>query len=125
MFAFACAADDEAAVRTTVERYFNAWSDKDWKAYGDLFHKDALITHIKNGKAQRFKVKKFLAGQAATDPELKEYADNVELKVDDQIATAWVDWTLSKGDKKIRQGVDVFVFRQHKGQWKIDYLTWY
>ncbi len=115
---------EEAEVITVVERLFDAMRAGDSTAVRALFHPTARLvtTGVREGTPvlQAESVDRFVAAVGSPRTEVwDERIWNVEARVDDNLATAWMDYAFFLGERFSHCGVNAFqLFRTAEG-WRI------
>lgn len=117
------ASGDEAAVEEVVRGLFDAMRASDSAAADRLFHPDARLSGPveKEGRVmlRTASVDGFLDAMGGAEAEWDERIRNLEVRVDADLATAWMDYTFYHGGELSHCGVNaVQLFRSPEG-WKI------
>lgn len=115
-------------VRATIDRLFDGMRRGDSTAVRAVFHPEARLVTIgaREGKP-------VLAGGSVDafvravgtphDAVWDERISNVEIRVDDNLATAWMDYSFYAGEKFSHCGVNAFqLFRGPEG-WKVFHIA--
>lgn len=117
-------ATDEQAVRAVVDRLFDAMRDADSTALRALFHPEARLLSAgrRNGQPvlQSETTDGFLRAVATPRAEvLDERIWDVEVRVDGDLATAWMQYAFYLGEQFSHCGVNAFqLFRGPEG-WQV------
>lgn len=108
--------------------YFATWSSGDIDAYGRHFSPQASITLIDKGSVRWvLPLDRFLDTQrrAVASEKMVERMTSFVADVDEEAASATVQWVLEKKGKK-ETGVDRFIlFKDFNGEWLIQALVFY
>lgn len=123
--------DDTTEVRTALEAYYDALSDRDWPQFTKSFWSGATLTTVwqEPGTAgpavSTSTVPEFVA-RAPEGPDSREIFDEhmleADLRVEGSLATAWVRYRVrfgDPGDIAEWEGTDVVTLLQHDGVWRI------
>ena len=115
--------DPEAAVRATVARMFDGMRARDTAAVRSAFHPDGrLHTVVREGDTHRLEegsLDEFVAALGASPVGWDERLGDVEVRIDDGLATAWTAYRLYVSDRFIHCGVDAFTLVQDAAGWRI------
>ena len=128
--AFCAGASPREEVRSLLTTYFESWSRGDMKTYRSLFHPDAVICHLQDGRVNYMKKRDIFVDEqseiiAASTPRLTERMLSADIQADTRAATAVVTWELNRGSSRTR-GMDRFtLIRERSGKWKIIMLLFY
>lgn len=127
--ALASAAGGDAEIDRFLQTYFTSWSQSDFKTYGDLFHPQAEISFVQNGRVTGvWKKDAFLDLQRATQaasPATERFLSR-SITRDAQGATVVAAYELKPVMKRPQRGVDRFtLIRDSDGEWRILYLVFY
>jgi hypothetical protein len=119
----------EKDVRELIDRYFTTWSAADIERYGQCFIPQAAIQFIDpQGRLATMPLAMFLESQRAAHREaaggLKETAESVEIRFEQQLARVIVYWKLVDGSRT-EYGYDHFTLMQSGGRWRIANLVFY
>jgi hypothetical protein len=113
----------EAAVRATVARLFDGMRARDTAAVRSAFHPEArLQTVVREGEAHRLEsapISGFISALGASPVGWDERVGDIEVRVDDGLATAWTAYRLYVSDRFIHCGVDAFTLVQDAAGWRI------
>lgn len=119
---------DQAAVMATVHRLFDAMRAGDSTAARSVFLPDASMASVsvRDGvpTVQRGSVDRFV--QAIGTPHDQVWDEkiwNPEVRVDGDLATAWMDYAFYLGDRFSHCGVDAFQMLRTSEGWKIFHLA--
>lgn len=114
----------EAEVRATVDRLFDGMRAGDSTVVRSVLHPTArlLSVDVRDGapRIQAVPIDRFVAAVGAPHDQVwDERIRNVEIRVDDRLATAWMDYAFYLGDTLSHCGVNAFqLFRAPEG-WRI------
>lgn len=119
---------DEAAVMATVERLFDAMRAGDSTAARSVFHPGATLVSIapRDGApaVQPGEVDRFIQAIGAPHPEVwDERIRNPEVRVDGDLATAWMEYAFYLGDRFSHCGVDAVQLIRTPEGWRIFHLA--
>lgn len=126
--AAAAAQTPEQEVRATVQRLFDGMRAGDSTAVRSVFHPSArlLTAGVRDGRPalQESTVDPFVAAVGTPHDQVwDERIWDLEVRVDDNLATAWMKYAFYLGDRFSHCGVNAFqLFRAPEG-WKIILLT--
>ncbi len=113
----------EAEVRAVIDRMFEGLRTRDTSAMRATFHTDAriAITRFRDGQPtiQQVTANAFLASIANATEELREDISDVEIRVDDNLATVWNRYVFYVGGRLNHCGVDAFMLVRMPDGWKI------
>lgn len=116
--------EEEAAVREVVDRLFDAMRAGDSTAARSVFHPDARLvaTQEKDGevRVRMVPADAFVAAigqphEATWDERIRD----VEIRVDDRLATAWMRYAFHLGDTLSHCGVNAFQLVRTGDGWKV------
>lgn len=132
----ATAFSEEAEVRTFLESYYAAFSDRDWDRFADHFWPGATMTTVwtpPGESADRVvatTVPDFVM-QAPEGPGSREVFEermvSAEIDVRGNLAQAWARYTARFGDPPDIvewQGMDAFTLMRHDGEWRVVSLAY-
>lgn len=126
---------DKEAIETVINTLFKGMHNCDSAIVSSVFHPKAALNSIgfseksqQNYFTSDNRVKSFLETIAKPKTVLwNEAATSFEIKIDKQMAEAWVPYTFHLGEKFSHCGVDNFIlFKENKADvksWKIIYLV--
>lgn len=117
------AQDTEAEVRAVVDRLFDAMRAQDTTAIRSTFHPEVrlALTSFRDGQP----VIRLVTGDAfietigAATESLDEQIADVQIRVDDNIATVWNRYVFYIGDRLDHCGVDAFTMVRTTEGWKV------
>lgn len=113
----------ESEVRSVVQGLFDAMRAGDRAAAEDLFHPDAVLggpARTEDGVTLRMSgVEPFLEAIGAAEQEWDERVWNVEVRVDDDLATAWMSYAFFLDGEFSHCGVNAFQLFRSAAGWKI------
>lgn len=119
---------EAVAVMATVNRLFDAMRAGDSTAARSVFHPEATMASVsvRNGvpAVQRGTVDRFV--QAIGTPHTEVWDEkiwNPEVRIDGDLATAWMDYAFYLGGKFSHCGVDAFQMIRTSDGWKIFHLA--
>lgn len=114
---------DEQAVGEVIERLFDGMRAQDTAAIRSVFHEDSrLATTSSNddGPVMRFvPIDDFIATVGGATDYLDERLGDVEIRVDDNLATAWMPYAFYLGEELSHCGVNAFQFVRTTDGWKV------
>jgi hypothetical protein len=121
-------ADGEAGVRAAIEQLFDGMRSGDSTAVRAVFHPEArmLSAAIRNGETvlQAGSVDEFVRAVGTPHAEIwDERIDDVEIEVDDPLATAWMDYRFHLGEAFSHCGVNAFQFLRTAEGWRVIQIT--
>ncbi|HEX9950431.1 MAG TPA: nuclear transport factor 2 family protein [Rubricoccaceae bacterium] len=115
--------DPDAAVRATVMRLFDGMRARDTSAVRSALHPDArLHTVVGEGEGHRLEegsLDAFVAALGASPVGWDERIGDLEVRLDDGLATAWTAYRLYVSGRFIHCGVDAFTLVQDASGWRI------
>ncbi|MES2795138.1 MAG: nuclear transport factor 2 family protein [Bacteroidota bacterium] len=122
---------DKEAIKATINKLFEGMQKNDSAMAHSVFHHNARLNTIGYSKKnmQNYfiaddRVSGFLEAIAKPKTEnWREQATSFDIRIDKQMAQAWVPYTFHLGDKFSHCGVDNFVLFKEKTEWKIIYLV--
>lgn len=118
----------EAGVRAVVDRLFEGMRSGDSAMVRSVFHPEArlLTTAVRDGEpvVQVGSIDEFVRAVGTPHDEVwNEQVSAVEIRVDDPLATAWMDYRFSLGETFSHCGVNAFqLFRSEQG-WQVIQIT--
>lgn len=119
-------ADPEAAVRATVARLFDGMRARDSSMVASTLHPDArLLSVVREGERHRMiagDLGRFKAALVASPVVWDERVDDIEVRVDDGLATAWMAYRFYAGDQFSHCGVNAMHLAQGADGWRIVHL---
>ncbi|UZD22592.1 nuclear transport factor 2 family protein [Algoriphagus halophytocola] len=113
---------DEEAVRAVVDLFFEALESQDSVAYKDIFFSNAQVWYVRQTKdAIKYGNRSYTDDIKSFNSHtvIKETPLDYEIKVHEEIASAWVPYTLSINGDFSHCGVDVFTLFKTNDGWKI------
>jgi hypothetical protein len=114
--------EQKPAIDAFVKSYFESWSARDMKRYGEHFHPSAVIWMINYNKPAMVPLAPFLRGQeqahASSKKQMREYPLETDYVVRNELASVWVYWELD-GDDGLSRGYDFFTLARLDGRWRI------
>lgn len=118
----------EQEVRQVVDRLFDGMRAGDSTVVRASFHPQARLqtTGVQQGQPviHTDSVGSFVRAVGTPHDEVwDERISNVEVRVDDNLATAWMDYAFYLGDKFSHCGVNAFQFFRGRDGWKITQIT--
>ena len=120
------AANPEAAVRATVARLFDGMRARDSSAVAATLHPHArLMTVVQDGEGHRLvegDLGRFKTAVAASPVRLDERVDDVEVRLDDGLATAWMAYRFYAGDRFSHCGVNAMQLALGADGWRIVHI---
>ncbi len=126
---FAQQADNEA-IKAVINRLFEGMKKGDSSMVHSVFHANAIIqTTGISEKTKKFylitenRLKQFLKVIGSERNRIwDEHATSFDIKIDNQMAQAWVPYEFILGGKFSHCGVDNFTLYKEDKEWKIVYL---
>lgn len=119
---------EEAKVAQVINSLFDAMRTSDSTLMRQLFKPKAqaytIVTKGEKSALSIGNVEAFI--QAVGSPKdllWEERIANLEIRVDDGMATAWMDYSFYLGDKFSHCGVNHMVLHREEGKWKIFFLS--
>lgn len=121
------ATDDEQAVRAVVIRLFDGMRTADTAMVRSVFHPDARLVstgerdgrpHVAVTAADRF-----VASIAGAPGRLDEQIYALEIRVDDNLATAWMFYTFHLGDRFSHCGHNAFQLARTTAGWQVTQIA--
>lgn len=114
--------EHKAAIDAFVKSYFESWSTRDMRRYGEHFHPSAVIWMINYNKPAAVPLAPFLRGQeqahASSKKQMREYPLETGYVVRNELASVWVYWELDSDDG-LSRGYDFFTLARLDGRWRI------
>ncbi|MBW3661018.1 MAG: nuclear transport factor 2 family protein [Gemmatimonadetes bacterium] len=120
--------DEEAAVRAAVDRLFDAMRAGDSTAARSVFHPEARLVAtqevdgevvVRTIPADAFVEAIGRPREATWDERIR----NVEIRVDDRLATAWMEYVFFLGDELGHCGVNAFQLSKTADGWKVTQIA--
>lgn len=109
----------EAEVRKFINTYFESWSTRDLKTYGECFHARSRVWFTDQGPMEKAP---FLESQrqahASSPYPLKEVPLSTDVTIKGDLAHVNVYWELDRGNGRVR-GHDFFTLVFAEGHWQI------
>ena len=109
----------DGEVRQFINKYFESWSARDLKTYGECFHSRARVWFTDQGPMEKGP---FLESQrqahASSSYPLKEVPLSTEVTIKGDLAHVNVHWELDRGTGRVR-GYDFFTLVFAEGRWQI------
>ena len=118
-------------IHKLLENYYTTMSERNWQQYKIFFSDDAILTTVwqKEGdtlpRIINTSITNFILEAKdgpGSQPIFEENMLSDEIKVKNNLATAWVKYEAKFGTKdKLMEwkGVDLFSFLRHDNEWKI------
>jgi hypothetical protein len=121
-------ADGDAGVRAAIEQLFDGMRTGDSTAVRAVFHPEArmLTAAVRNGETllQAGSIDEFVQAVGTPHPEVwDERIDDLEIEVDDPLATAWMDYRFHLGETFSHCGVNAFQFLRTAEGWRVIQIT--
>ena len=118
----------ETAVRAVIDNLFDAMRKGDGTAVGDLFHSSARLSSIGVREGQPFiqvsAISDFVNAVGSPHDEVwDERIWDVEIKVDGNMASAWVPYAFYLGDSFSHCGVNSITFFNGTDGWQMTSIT--
>jgi Putative lumazine-binding len=122
---------DKEAIKALINKLFEGMQKSDSAMAYSVFHPSAKLNTIgfsqktnQNYFVSENRVTGFLEAIAKPKTELLyEKATSYDIKIDGNMAEAWVPYTFHLGSKFSHCGVDNFVLFKEEATWKIIYLV--
>jgi hypothetical protein len=119
---------EAAAVRAVVDAVFDGMRAGDSTAVRTVMHPEArlMTTGTRDGKPvlESSPIDRFIASIGAPhDEPYDERISDVVIQVDDNLATAWMNYAFHVGDRLSHCGVNAFQFFKSEAGWKIIQIT--
>jgi hypothetical protein len=109
----------EAEVRKFINTYFESWSTRDLKTYGECFHARSRVWFTDQGPMEKAPFLESQRQAHATSPHpLKEVPLATEVTIKGDLAHVNVYWELDRGTGRVR-GYDFFTLVFAQGRWQI------
>lgn len=119
--------DPVPAVRAAVTQLFDAMRTRDTTAVRSAFHPAArLATVVPRGEQvqiQEGRLDRFVEALAASDVVWDERVGDVEVRVDDALATAWMPYRFYAGAQLSHCGVNAMQLVRSASGWQIVQIT--
>jgi predicted enzyme related to lactoylglutathione lyase len=124
-------AEAEKAVRAALESYYESFSARNWDAFAEHFHDGAVMATrwVPPGagahEMMMSTVPEFIAQAAegpGSQPIFEERMTGAEVRVSDDLATAWVRYEARFGSEENLvewAGIDAVTLIRFEGRWKI------
>jgi hypothetical protein len=119
--------DDEKAIKAVIIQLFDGMRIADSTMVASAFATNAILagigTQADPNAITHTPAEVFV--QNVTRPRadiLDERTDNMEIRVDDRLATAWVPYSFYIGDNFSHCGVNAIQLAKLNGDWKITYV---
>lgn len=120
------APDPADAIRATVVALFDGMRAGDTTAVRAVFHPEArLMRSIQQTGAYRVMttpLDRFIASLGASEVTWDERLGDIEVRVDDGLATAWMPYRFYAGDRFSHCGVNAMQLARSEGQWVIVHI---
>lgn len=113
---------DTQAVKQRIDDFFEALETQDTTLYKTILFTDGQIWAVKQeGDSIKYSMRHFRDDITRFNPEviIQETPLDYEIKVHQQVAVAWVPYTLSISGKFSHCGVDIFTLIKTQHGWKI------
>jgi hypothetical protein len=121
------AAPPDAAVRAVITRMFDGMREADSAKVRSVFAPGARFVTVgtrTNPDTITYEaVDGWLAGIAKSNKTWDERVSNVTVQVDDNIASAWMNYHFYLNGQPRHCGIDVMQFAKVKGEWKVTQLA--
>jgi Putative lumazine-binding len=118
----AAPAGDVAAVRAVVQRLFDGMRARDTVMMGSVFHPEARFYGLnREGAVEMITPSAFMQGigRAPAGLLLDEVIQDVEVRIDGNLATVWTYYDFFAGDRFSHCGYDAFQLLKSRTEWKI------
>jgi hypothetical protein len=120
----AVAQSPEEDVRAVIDLLFNGMRSGDSTMVRAAFHPDArlMTTFTRDGKPmlQTMKIDAFVEAVGKPHDQVwDERIGEVEIKIDDNLATAWMNYAFYVGDTFSHCGVNAFQLAKGEAGWKV------
>jgi uncharacterized protein (TIGR02246 family) len=115
-------AADVAAVRALVQRLFDGMRARDTVMMASVFHPDARFYGLnRSGAIEMITPSAFLQGisRAPAGLVLDEVIQDVEIRIDGNLAIVWTYYDFFAGERFSHCGYDAFQLLKASGEWKI------
>jgi hypothetical protein len=123
----AAAQDAQAEVRAVVDRMFDAMRARDTTAFRAALHPDfrLVLTSFREGQPSHRVVPgdAFVASIGRATSQLDERIANVEVRIDDNLATVWNDYAFYVDGVLDHCGVDAFTLVRTTEGWKVVHVA--
>ena len=123
----AAAQDAQAEVRALVDRMFDAMRAGDTTAFRSTLHPDfrLVITTIREGQPAHRVISgdDFVANLGSSTRKLDERIANVEIRIDDNLASVWNDYSFYVDGVLDHCGVDSFTIIRTTEGWKVVHVA--
>lgn len=122
-------ADQEAAIEEAVNDLFDAMRAADSAGVRAAFHPDATlqsVTREDDGEGYMLgatPVEAFVQGVGGDHPVYDEQISDLQIQVDEGLATAWMNYSFYMGDEFSHCGVNAFQYVLTDEGWKILHVT--
>jgi len=123
-------ANEEAAVRAVIDKMFDAMRRGDAATMGTTFHPTARLQSVgvsrQTGEPaiSTDSIAAFLRIVGAPHNEVyDERVSDVQIRIDGNFATAWMNYTFYAGDQLSHCGVDAFQLFKGTDGWKVIQIT--
>ena len=117
------AAEPDAAVRATVAQLFDGMRARDTLAVRATLHPEArLMSVVRRGDAHHVEtgsLDAFVAALGASEIPWDERVDDVDVRVDDGLATAWMAYRFYAGEQFSHCGVNAMQLALTPSGWQI------
>lgn len=115
---------DVAAVQQVVMELFDAMRAGDTAAIGALFHPSGRLMRVGRNRAGEYGVtvtpiERFIAIVGGANAYLDERIWDVEIRIDEDLATVWTKYALFANEEFSHCGVDAFQLARLSDGWKI------
>ncbi len=117
---------EEQSVKKVLDDFFQALEKQDTLLFNKVVFNSGQIWSIRQyGDSIRYGMRTFKDDVHLFNPEaiISESPLDYEIKVHEQIASAWVPYTLSVNRKFLHCGIDVFTLLKSNEGWKIANIT--
>lgn len=120
---------EEEAVKATIKQLFDGMRKGDSTMVGAVFHPTARLQSVFKNKEGKVVVKTdaisgFVKSIGTPHPEVyDERLLSYEIRIDEQMATAWTPYEFYVGDKFSHAGVDAFQLAKTEKGWQIIQIT--
>lgn len=120
---------EEAAIKATIQQLFDGMRKGDSTMVGAVFHPTARLQSVFKNKEGKVVVKTdaisgFVKSIGTPHPEVyDERLLSYEIRIDEQMATAWTPYEFYVGDKFSHAGVDAFQLAKTEKGWQIIQIT--
>jgi hypothetical protein len=118
----AAPAAEVAAVRAVVQRLFDGMRSRDTVQMSSVFHPEArFYAHARDGAIQVTTPSAFMQGigRAPAGLLLDEVIQDVEVRIDGNLAMVWTYYDFFAGDRFSHCGYDTFQLLKTRDEWKI------